>query len=87
MSDTPAALNAVATWKIEKRQGGDAGDLFEVIEGGDDRPSVVTFRKPGIAPHESYAWDLSPAQAIEPEPVRLVTAIDTAALGTTDASQ
>ncbi len=31
------------------------GELFEVIEGSDDKSSVVTYRKEGLAPKESYA--------------------------------
>lgn len=30
------------------------GEVFEVIEGGEDEPTVVTFRRPGQPP-ESYA--------------------------------
>lgn len=87
MFETSAPLKAIVKQRLEKRH---EGELFEVIEGADGLPTVVTFRKPGVAPHESYAWDLplaeTAAQASEPA-VRVVTAIDSATVGATDARQ
>lgn len=47
-----AKMAAVKRWTIEKRDA--AGELFEVVEGGDGIDTHVTFRRPGEPP-ESYA--------------------------------
>ncbi len=46
----------IAHFKIEKFA--ENGELFEVIEGSEYKPSKVTFRKEGLAPEKSYARNL-----------------------------
>lgn len=56
MSDDAMPLDArLKSWRLEKRT--DDGDVYEVIEGDGDR-AVVTFRRDGLAPAESYATGL-----------------------------
>jgi hypothetical protein len=43
----------VKHFRIEKRDAA-TGELFEVVEGGDDEPTTVTYRRLG-QPTESYA--------------------------------
>jgi len=43
----------VRRFRLTKRSA--TGEVFEVLEGGDDRPTRVLYRKDGIAPAESYA--------------------------------
>ena len=34
------------------------GEVFEVVESAEDQPARVTFRRPGLAPIDSYAMGI-----------------------------
>ncbi len=52
MTEETAVVAPKANWRLEKRDA--AGEVFEVVEGGDDKETRVVFRRPGEPP-ESYA--------------------------------
>ncbi len=55
--DTSAAEVEVANWQLEKKDK-ETGEVFEVLEGGFNIPTVCTKRVLGLAPAESYALEI-----------------------------
>ncbi len=43
----------VSSWKLVKKN--EDGNVFEILEGGDSKPTICTLRIEGRAPKESYS--------------------------------
>lgn len=51
MDDKPKVQGRIKAWRLEKRDA--TGEVFEIVTGGEGKPTVVEMSKPG-QPASSY---------------------------------
>ena len=52
VDDTSKVKASITSWKLEKRDAD--GNIFEIITGGQDKPTVVEMSTPGQPPSSYY---------------------------------